>query len=155
MQNSGVEELLTIGVDVVLFIFSLTIIISMTSQGNEIANKVRKDMTNNETVTISEYDIETNGYYEDGTLKYDGQYEGEEVLFTINSLKDVVVKISTENNVINLNTTLYQNRTLLDYVQHVDAGYLRRYIDINKQYTKEYVINAHGDIIEVIFSEIR
>ena len=155
MHNSSIDEILTIGLDVILFIFSLTLIVTLSAQGNDIANKLKQQVGDNETVTVVEHEIPTSGYYSDGELKYDGIYEGEEVFFTIISLKDVVVKIKTENTEINLNTSIYQNRVLLEYIQYEDTKYLSRYVDINKQYTKEYVINAHGKIAEVIFKEVQ
>lgn len=155
MNNSSIEEIFTLGLDTILFIFSLTLMIVLNSQGNEVANKLREEVVNNETVSVAEYEIPTVGYYSNGELKYDGLYEGEEVLFTIVSLEDVTVKIKTESNIINLNTIIYKERLLLDYVKYVDAGYLKRYINIDKQYTKEYIINARGEVTEVIFTEIR
>lgn len=155
MHNSSIEEVITLGIDTVLFIFSLTVIILLSNQGKEVSDKLREEVSNNETVIIADYEIPTVGYYSDGELKYDGVYEGEDVFFTILSLEDVTVKIKNENSVTNLNTIIYKERLLLDYVRYVDAGYLKKYIDIDKQYTKEYVINAHGKIAEVIFEEVK
>ena len=156
LKGTGVEDLLSSIVSIMWFVASVTVLISITGKGYDIAGATKNLVTSNETIVETAEDNAEYGYYDsDGEeYKYDGSLSGHEVFSNIMNSDSLTIYVKHGNKVVNLSNQTVYRRNLLDYVQNVDRNQLKNYIDVNANYVRKYSINAHGNVVAVTFEKV-
>lgn len=154
-ENTGLEDLLNSLVSILWFVCSLTVVLLMIAAGYDLMSKTKNQTTENETIIEADYYKIEDGYFSGEELKYDGALEGYEVYASIiNAEDDMTIYVKNGNVVTNLSGKMIYNQNFIDYIQNVDCSKLDTYVDTTAMYVRRYTINAHGDVVEIIYEKV-
>lgn len=153
-EGTGIEDLVNSVVVIIWFVASITLLIFMYNRGYDISANTKQLVTSNETIVSSLHSEAEYGYYDGDEYKYDGALEGYEVIESVLSSDNLTIYINNNGSLTNLNSLKIYQQNFLDYVKNVDKNKLNAYVDVNGVYVRQYTINAHGDVVQVIYKKV-
>lgn len=154
-DDTGVEDLISSIVTIVWFVASLSLLLFITAKGYTLSTIVKETVTSNETIIGTSVIEAQYGYYDGQEIKYDGSLQGYEVFASIiNNKENIDIYVKNPSGIVKLNSITIYQRNFMDYVQNVDQTKLKKYIDTNAVYTRQYTINAHGNVVKVVYEKM-
>lgn len=156
MENNGAHDLIITSIGAAWFVCSITIVLALLNTGYDLTDKTKERISHNETIYGTNAVDIRDGYYEEGIFKYDGVLTGVEVLTNIVS-NEHEVEISIVNNAGKNTVTQkrVQGEDFMEYASITDRQKLMKLLNMENTYIRKYVINAHGNVVEIIYEEIQ
>lgn len=134
-MNKNIEELLMIGISILLIIIALNSFLSYNHKINDYYNNAIKNSNSN------------NKHYTDNTLMYTKVVRGEIITYKILNIHNNSYELIIDG--INYNTLLKDSITNYEIIEKANLSLL-----INNKYKENYIASPQGKIIKIIYEKL-